>query len=106
MAIEMKSNDKIIDAGSMAANLSSSVVSLSEVSGYCIHAVYTGAPVGTLFIEGSCDGSNFSTIASNAISGASQYFSNQSGVFYPYVRVRYAFTSGTGSLTVRCSIKG
>ena len=80
MAIEMKSNDKIIDAGSMAANLSSSVVSLSEVSGYCIHAVYTGAPVGTLFIEGSCDGSNFSTIASNAISGASQYFSNQSGV--------------------------
>lgn len=98
---------KIVTAGSMAATITSSTITLASKTGYAMQAVYTGSPVGTLTVEGSNDGTTWSTVTDStvAVSAAGSTLYNISGVQYELARLLYTFTSGTGSLTVYASSK-
>lgn len=99
-------NKKILNAVSMAANTTSEVVDIAEVTGYCVHAIWTGAPVGNIDVCGSNDGINFVSINTQAAGGAAgQLLLNVERQHYRYMWVEYAFTSGTGSLTCYLSAK-
>lgn len=98
-------NNHAISAFSMVGNTDSGVIDIAEASGYCVHAIYTGSPTGTITINASNDGINFSQIANQSLTGSGgQFLSNQIGSYYRYVRVNYVFSSGTGILD--CYISG
>lgn len=104
----------IISAGNMAsATLTSSSHDISQMYGYAIHAVFTGSPVGTIAVQGTCDDVNvvasptWTTVSSGSIAAAGDILFNITGMAsYIYVRVVYTKGSGTGSLTVKLSAKG
>lgn len=98
-------------------------IRVDQIYGYAIQAVYTGAPIGTLSLQASCDSTgrqtqvssggpdsvtNWNTITNSpqAISGAGAFTWNVNGSFYNYVRLVYVNTSGTGVLTAKMSEKG
>jgi hypothetical protein len=98
-------NNKCISEGNMSSNIISSVVDVGEVGGYCVHAVYTGSPNGTLTIEASNNGINFYVVNSISIPTAnSQLFYQVDKAHYKYVRVVYTASSGSG--TLNCQISG
>lgn len=99
-------NVKIIDALSMGASIDSPTQDNSESTGYAVHAIWTGAPVGSVSVQGSNDSVNFVEVAADDTAGAAgQYLLNVEHQHYRYVRVSYIRTSGTGSLTVYFSAK-
>jgi len=97
-------NIKAFDAQSMGSDATSSSLNIQQAAGYSVQAIWSGtAPVGTFEIQGSNDNSNFTSITSSpiAISGnTGSLLVNVENAQYGYVRVKYNFTSGTGSLTV------
>lgn len=99
-------NVKVFDAVAMTSNLSSAVIDLSQTTGYALHAIWTGAPVGTISASGGDDGINFVAVASNSTGGTSgQYLLNVEKIHYRYVQITYTFTSGSGSLTAYVSAR-
>jgi hypothetical protein len=99
-------NKKILNAVPMTANITSEIVDVAEVSGFAVHAIWTGAPVGNIDVCGSNDGVNFVSINTQATAGTSgQLLLNEEMQHYRYMWVEYAFTSGTGSLTCYVSAK-
>lgn len=88
--------------GSLAGDLTSSAQQLESMYGYSVQVVWTGAPVGTLSLQASLNGSDWSTVSgsSTSLSGAADSFLwNFQGAFYHYVRLNYVRTSGTGTIT-------
>lgn len=98
-------NSHLVSAEAMTGTITSSMMDIAELSGFAAHAIFTGAPVGTLSISASNDGTNFKAVGSQAVSGAGQYMLNVDRAHYRYIRVEYAFTSGTGTLDVYVSGK-
>lgn len=102
----LTSNKPVIVNQLMTANLSSGALDVSGEKGYAVQAVWSGTPTGTIIVEASLNGSTFAQIASQALAGAAgNYFLNVPDVYYTTVQVRYAFTSGTGTLNVTVSTK-
>jgi hypothetical protein len=114
-------NESLLSAGDMSGNLNSSPLSLEFAFGYALQCVFTGAPVGTLKLQGSNDAppdANFQfasfsptnwtdiTGSSAAVAAAGNVLFNGTGTYYRYVRAVYTFTSGTGSLSVVGNTKG
>ena len=99
-------NNKIFDANTMTSTLTSATQDIAEAGGYCSHSIFTGTPTGTLTVEASNDGVNFSIVHTLALTGsAGQDLYNADKPHYRYVRVKYTFSSGTGSLTTYFSSK-
>lgn len=99
-------NQHVINAGSMAVSLSSGVINISEFPGFCVHAIWSGDPVGNITVEGSNDGTNFKVIDTQAAGGAAgQYLDNKADQHYCYVKVNYTRSSGTGLLDCYLSAK-
>jgi len=111
----------ILSAGNMAGNLASNGEDLNQIFACAIQAVASGAPVGSLKLQASCDdvpsgtGSNpsanvthWSDIAgtTQAVSASGNYFWNVSDIGFKWIRVVYTFTSGTGTLTITYNGKG
>jgi hypothetical protein len=96
-------NIPIYSAQSLAVSSISTIVNIMEVKGYCIQALYTGAPVGTLQVQGSNDGVNFANVPGSqftiAITGAGESLIIDPIPYYAYVQLIYTFISGTGSLS-------
>lgn len=101
-------NDVFLDAGSMAGNLTSEIINLEHISAVAISAVYTGSPVGTVKVQRSNDQVTWDDVpsSSTAVSAAGTTSWDIWVVPYPYARVVYTRTSGTGSLTVKAYGKG
>lgn len=118
---------KIVNLVSMAAPITSFGINLNQIFMYSVQGIWTGAPVGTLKLQGSND--NVPVAAgvnpaanvvnwddlfrdatgvaySQAISGAGHVLWNVPDCGYLWVQAVYLFTSGTGSLTVNANIKG
>lgn len=90
----------------LGATGSIAVQDVSLVTMLAVQEVYTGtAPTGTILVEGSNDGVNFSTLDSNAITAGGSKLVRVSPVEFVYLRVSYTRTSGTGTLTVYISSK-
>lgn len=114
----------LLTAGNMAvATLASDGIYLGQLFCGSIQAIYTGAPVGILILQGSNDNVPLPTtgstnMASNvvnwtaiddqtvSISAAGAKMFNLQFAGYLWVRAYYTKTSGTGALTVRFCGKG
>jgi len=70
--------------------------------------VATGAPVGTVKIQVSNDGSNWIDLpsATSAVSSATNYLIASTEICYQYLRSVYTKTSGTGTITTKIMILG
>ena len=102
-------NLKVID-DAPTGNLSSDLIDVSDCTAIAVQAVWSGtSPVGTVAIEASLDGVNFSTYGASSISvsGASGSGVVSSGpIGFPFVRATFTYTSGTvASLKVYLSSK-
>ena len=98
-------NNHCISAGDMTGNITSTVVDIGEVGGYCVHGVYSGSPNGTLAIQVSNNLTNFHTVNSISIpTSDSQVFYQADKAHYRYVKLVYTASSGTGVLN--CYISG
>jgi hypothetical protein len=102
-------NSKVIDITS-GVTTSSSLVDVSDCTALAVQAVWSGtSPSGTVTIEASLDGVNFSTYGASSISvtGASGSGVVSSGpIGFPFVRATFTYTSGTvASLKVYLSSK-
>ena len=99
----------VITAGDMSqATVTSLTTNVQYMDNVSYEAAWTGAPVGTLVVQGSHTGTNWNTIisASPAPAGtsSSQLFDlNQ--LSFPLVRVLYTKSSGTGTLNVTVCVK-
>lgn len=107
----------------MSVSFQLRAVWLGHICNYAIQLVFTGSPVGTLRIQGSCDAgtpdgglspqasgvSNWSDITPSdvAITTAGSALINVQNSGYNWVRLVYVSTSGIGSLTsARVNVKG
>lgn len=114
--------EQIGSGNSAAISQQSEPVDLNYRYGIAIQAVFTGSPVGTARLQGSCDFGarnqpqaggndqvvNWTDIADSdaAITGAGSASWNFQGSFYKWIRLVYISTSGTGTITVRANSKG
>lgn len=109
----------LLTAGDASGNLNSAPLLLAHAVGYAIQFEITGAPVGTVKLQGSNDPIpdaqfipaapvNWTDIsgATAAVSAAGSGMFNASGVYYNWVRAVYTFTSGTGALSIQGNAKG
>jgi hypothetical protein len=102
-------NEIIYNAQSLASSSVSAIQNIDEIRSYCIAAVITGSPVGSLQVKGSNDGINFGNVPGAAftvaISAAGTYLIPDALPAYSYVQLVYTFTSGTGSITALINAK-
>lgn len=101
-----------ITAADMSANFTSVISSIEFTDNICIELICTGTPTGQFFVEASSDYSqdgfgnvtnagnwgalNLSTTL--VISGsATNFFGDCNQLSWPWIRVRYAATSGSGT---------
>jgi len=103
-------NETVVNAGDMSANITQVIYpELSYMVNLAVQSVYTGAPTGTLQLYASNDKTTWSTLGnafSASISASGDTLWNLANIGYPYARVVYTYTSGTGNLTVKFFAKG
>lgn len=95
---------------SVVDNMGTSVFSLpgniTNVSGYCIQAVWTNgsSPVGNMSLQASLDAENWSDIPNSTLPVAgnsdNNIFNVSKHAYYNYVRLFYARISGDGTLVI------
>jgi|SRR6185437_13150409 len=104
---------QIFTNASMNGNLTSSVTPISFLDNICIQLNFTGTPTGNFFVQGSVDyqtdylGNVISTgnwisltlVPSPVASGsANQILLDMNQLSFPYIRVIYTYSSGSGTL--------
>ncbi len=106
MTISFGSN-KLIEAASMSSSFQSEDIPLIHKKGFSMHAIFTGAPVGSFFIAVSIDRTNWIVLdgSSQSVLVAGDIFYNVDESNYLAARLHYAFTSGTGSCDAFFSTK-
>ncbi len=95
---------KYQDAASMDASFNGANVGLAHMRGFSIVAAWTETSAtlaGDLTLEASNDGSVWSTISGStvAVSGTGSTAWNHSDSYFKYVRIKWARTSGEGTIT-------
>ena len=101
--------DKIISAGDLSGNITSETIDVRLQYGWSVIAAWTGtAPSGTIKVQASPDGVLWvDTGVSASLSGnTGSYFVNKEWQFYPYLRIVYTRTAGTGSVDIWFAGKG
>lgn len=105
----------IINAGDMSqASITSAIIDLNQTECFAIQSVYSGSPVGSLTISGSCDIATSASGVSNwtalpnpvAISAAGSNLQSFSNVGFRWLKVVYLKTSGTGALSATFNGQG
>ena len=97
-------------ATTAATSFNSAPLLLNDSDLTFIQVLFTGSDVvGTLTLEGSADNTTYTTLAgsSQAVSVASNvsYYWNSSVTAAKYVRAVWAYTSGTGNISIKANIK-
>lgn len=103
-------NEKIVDSESMGSSITSSIKNVQEAISFAVQVLWSGGgtPVGTLDLQASNDGTNFSSVISSppAVSGNSgSLIINVEKHAYGYIRVVYTRTSGTATMNVQVNAK-
>lgn len=98
-------NIKIIEDASMDADVTSLRVQLAHYNLYCIEAVFTGSPVGTLSLEISGsdhydESATFNTYVGSSvdINGAGSHLFEVSDAGHTITSLKFTRSSGTGTL--------
>ncbi len=110
---------RLVTDGDMSGSITSRAQQLTEMAMACIQAVFTGTPNGTFKLQVSTthkedNQGNILTAgtwtdytgSSQAIVAAGDFAWNLSTTPYPYVRLVYTRSSGTGTLNVTINGKG
>lgn len=102
----------LIDTGSMTgtATLLSTVFNANNLDNVGLQVSWTGTPTGVLSVQCSVDAANYIDLTFNpAITqpsgSAASYLIDLNQVPFPYVRVKYVNSSGSGTLDVWLSAK-
>jgi hypothetical protein len=110
-------NIPLISAVSMGATITSSVIDVLQTDNIGLQVTWTSAnAVGTITVEGSVDydphfetgtfyALTFDPVLTQPNSDNGGYLVNINQFPWPYVRVVYTRSSGTGTLTVNISVK-
>ena len=106
MSLSFSSNTLLTNQ-SMAASFTSDAIPLIVKDGYSVHAVYVGSPVGNLILQASINGQDWNDIeaSSSNISTAGDILFNVTEANYIYARLKYTFSSGTGTLNAYYSTR-
>lgn len=81
---------------------------LGDCLEYAVQAVFTGSNVaGTFSLNYSVDGVNFLALSgkSTSISSSGGTILGDSAAYYPWVQISWAYSSGTGNITVTLAAK-
>jgi hypothetical protein len=102
-------NQTVVNAVSTAANITSSVIDISDISGYAVHLFWTGSTDGVIKVEGSNEGllgTNFVMINSvNTGASAGSAMLQEDIANFTFIRVTYTRTAGSGLLSAIVSGK-
>lgn len=108
---------KTVTSGDMSADITGTPTNIQYLDNICIQCVFTGSPVGTLIVQGSATyqqnptthvqtvAGTWSTLTSYAVTTAGDVLFDLNQLSFPWVRVIYTFTSGTGTLNATVSGK-
>lgn len=104
-------NNQIVTDGSMGADVTSSTQEIMGARSISVQCVWSAGstPVGFTILQGSLDNINFTDLDSSSLGVSGNTGSNFYNVdlpAYPYIRVFYDRTSGSGTLNVKISAKG
>ena len=102
-------NDKIIDNQLMEADVTSEIVDMKNIYMVEAYFTYTDTPTGVIQMEFSTNGIDWiiPTGASKALNGSSGSFMiDYIDTPTRYMRLKYVFSSGTGTLNAWFSSKG
>lgn len=101
----MKQADLYQPAQDAGASVVSADQDLGDLTAYSVHVVFAGAGnlVGTLTLEASNDDINYVEIAGTeqAVSNSEQHLWNAADAGYRRVRVRWVYTSGSGTISAK-----
>ena len=103
-------NNLVLSAADITTAPVSSAIDASQLVTASVQAVVTGSsPVGTLKLQGSDDDSNpshWSDISTTAVAATGTFLIAKVDVSYNFIRVAFAFTSGTGTVTAELHTAG
>lgn len=104
-------NNTILQSQSAAANFTSGVTDLCDLTTYSIQVAFSagaGDLVGTLKLQASLDNSTWVDISGSsvAVTASANNVWDVTRAGYRYVRVVWTYTSGTGNVVVTIHIKG
>ena len=104
-------NKLIVTNGDMSANITSSLLDMSQVDAIVFYANWTGTPTGTLKLQVSLttNTSDFIDLpdSSQSLAGsAGKFMWNVTNTNFDQIRLVYTFGSSTGTLNVRVNAKG
>jgi hypothetical protein len=100
----------IVTNGAMAGTITSSTANIGGYDNVAIQLTWTGTPVGTFAIQASLDATNWVALTLGttvSVAGAADTALIEITMApYPYLRVVYTATSGTGTLNAYLCAKG
>lgn len=98
--------------GDMSADIIGPVTVADKLDQICYQVSWTSTnAVGVISVQGSVDGVTFNDLTFNPLltqpnSDNGSYLINLALIPFPYIRLKYTRTSGSGRLTVYMSAKG
>jgi hypothetical protein len=100
-------SNKLIEDGDMSASFQSEHIQLAQRGGFAIHAVFTGSPVGSVYVSVSINGTEWVLLPDStvAVTEAGDIFYNVADSKYLLARLHYARTSGSGTMDATVSVK-
>lgn len=100
---------QLVTGGDMSGNITSPAMSIKMYDNISVQCTFTGSPTGTFAVEVSNDNSNWTALASPPAAAAGSGATTR-GVYTSvpdqWMRVKFVFSSGSGSLNVFVSGKG
>lgn len=98
----------LLQTVSAATSVKSGFTDLGDLTSFCIDVIITGSDVaGTVALECSRDGVTVKTVTDSSISitNSADTIYDVAACGYRFVRVSWTYSSGTGNITVKNTIK-
>lgn len=99
---------ELVSAADAGSNITSVAINLGDLETFSIHCDFSSGTLnGTVKLQASNDDSDYVDVSgsSQSISSGASHIFNVVNAAYKFVRVDWAQTSGTGTLTCKAVIK-
>lgn len=109
MVLPIELLNVVLINASVATNHTSAIIDVKEALSMAVQTSWSGSsPLGTLVIQGSCDGTVFTTLSGGSVSITGSSGSNLLNVVekgITHIQAVYTTTSGTGTVLVTINAK-
>lgn len=105
----MRFTENIILNVPTLATTTSATIDISNIVAFAIQFTWTGTPTGTVSINASCDGTNWTLIPNSSSAtgaGPGTFLVNYFEAGFRYIQAVYTNTSGTGTVIAVYNGKG